>query len=84
MPEHITVLIYPTGNFKINVVPDNMLNIHIECSITLRRNVVLIVDNKCVNQAWMSDNEVQYWTEKIKKLDMTSINTYKVPLGGTR
>lgn len=83
MIEHITVLIYPTGNFKINIIPDNMLNIHIECSTILRKNVVLIVDNKCINQAWMCNEEVEYWIEKIKKLDISSINN-KALLGGTQ
>lgn len=83
MTEHITVLIYPTGNFKINIIPDNMLNIHIECSNILRKNVVLIVDNKCINQAWMCNEEVEYWIEKIKKLDISSINN-KALLGGTQ
>lgn len=62
---HVTVGVYKNGEYVINVVRENDLESHIEYNQIFRFGRALFVDGKCVNQGYLSDDEIKNWTEKI-------------------
>lgn len=75
---HVTIGVYTDNTYKVNVVRDKDLQNHIEYNKLMRFGRGLFVDGKCVNQGYLSNNQVQNWIEKIKKMDVdTSVHSSK-------
>lgn len=70
MNNHITVGIYPSENFKVNVVRDEDLEKHIEYNLIFRPGRAFFVDGTCKYRAWMSAEDVKKWEDKIRSLDI--------------
>ena len=62
---HITVGVYMNGQYKINIVKDKDLKDHIEYNKKFR----LFVDGKCVNQGYLSGEQVRNWEKRISEME---------------
>lgn len=75
MVNHVTVGVYPSENFKVNVVKPEHLEGHIEYNVTLRPGRALFVDGKCKYKGSLNDEKVEKWEKKIQEMN---INNTKV------
>lgn len=66
---HITVGVYMNGQYKINIVKDKDLKNHIEYNKKFRFGRGLFVDGKCVNQGYLSGEQVRNWEKRISEME---------------
>ncbi len=66
MKIHTTIGVYANGDYKSNGVNPEHLEEHIQYNKDYRPGRALFVDGVCVNQGYLSDEEVADWTEKLK------------------
>lgn len=67
---HITVGVYMNGKYKVNVVRDEDLEDHIEYNKTFRFGRGLFVDSKCINQGYLSGEQVRNWEKRISEMEI--------------
>lgn len=67
---HITVGVYMNGKYKVNVVRDEDLEDHIEYNKTFRFGRGLFVDDKCINQGYLSGEQVRNWEKRISEMEI--------------
>jgi hypothetical protein len=77
---HVTVGVYPSGDYKVNVVREEDLESHIEYNLKFRPGRLFFVDGKAMNNGLMKEEYaqpwIQEWTEKIKNMNIdTSTST---------
>lgn len=65
---HVTVGVYKNNEYKYNIVLDRDLEKHIEYNKTFRFGRALFVDGKCVNQGYLSDEQIEDWTRRISEM----------------
>ena len=65
---HVTVGVYQNGVYKHNIVRDEDLLSHIEYNKTFRFGRGLFVDGVCVNQGYLSGEQVRNWTRRIREM----------------
>jgi hypothetical protein len=65
---HTTIGVYPDGSHKANGVAADLLEQHIEYNKTNRPGRALLVDGKCVNKGYFSEEQVKQLEEKFKDL----------------
>lgn len=75
---HISVGVYSNGKYVVNVVRDEDLSEHIEYNKTMRFGRGLFVDGVCINQGYLSGEQVKNWTERISTMDI-DITTPTIP-----
>ena len=66
---HVTVGVYMNGQYKINIVKDKDLKDHIEYNKKFRFGRSLFVDGKCVNQGYLSGEQVRNWEKRISEME---------------
>lgn len=71
---HITVGVYMNGQYKINIVKDEDLKDHIEYNKKFRFGRGLFVDGKCVNQGYLSGEQVINWEKEYLKWNSIPVN----------
>lgn len=72
---HHTRGVYANGDFKDNGVPTDSLADHIEYNKMWRPGRALFVDGECLNQGYLSDEQVQEAIEKIKTFPIPTRDT---------
>lgn len=75
---HISVGIYASGQYVINIVKEKDLANHIEYNKTFRFGRALFVDGKCLNKGYLSDKDIAKWTDKIKNMNIDSTNANEI------
>jgi hypothetical protein len=63
---NVTVGVYASGNFKTNIVKPEHLEHHLRYNKELRPGRALFLNGTCVQQGYLSDEEVKVWEEKIE------------------
>lgn len=58
---HVTVGVYMNGQYEYNIVRDEDLENHIKYNKIFRFGRGLFVDGKCVNQGYLSGEQVRNW-----------------------
>jgi hypothetical protein len=71
-PNHISVGIYASGNFVINIVHPDDLAYHIEYNKSRRPGRALIVDGESLNNGYLKDDAIEEWKTKIAAMDINS------------
>ena len=66
---HVTVGAYMNGAYKVNIVEDEDLEDHINYNKTFRFGRGLFVDGKCVNQGYLSGEQVRNWEKRISNME---------------
>ena len=66
---HVTVGVYMNGVYKVNIVRDEDLEDHIQYNKTFRFGRGLFVDGKCVNQGYLSGEQVRNWEKRISEME---------------
>lgn len=67
---HVTVGVYMNGRYKVNVVRDEDLESHIEYNTTFRFGRGFFVDGKCINQGYLSGEQVRNWEKRISEMEI--------------
>lgn len=67
---HITIGVYANGEFKVNVVSDGDLSNHIEFNKTFRPGRALFVNGECLNQGYLSNEDIDTWKSKISTMNI--------------
>lgn len=75
---HISVGVYSNGDYVVNIVKEEDLIAHIEYNRTFRFGRALFVDGKCLNEGYLSDNQISYWINKIKNMTFNTTIASKV------
>jgi len=65
---HVTVGVYNSEKFKVNIVRPEHLEGHIEYNKVMRFGRALFVDGVCVNKGYLSDELITTWTKKIAEM----------------
>ena len=66
---HVTVGVYMNGQYKYNIVRDEDLENHIKYNKIFRFGRGLFVDGKCVNQGYLSGEQVRNWVRRISEME---------------
>ena len=66
---HVTVGVYMNGQYKYNIVRDEDLENHIKYNKIFRFGRGLFVDGKCVNQGYLSGEQVRNWGRRISEME---------------
>ena len=66
---HVTVGVYMNGVYKVTFVEDEDLEDHINYNKTFRFGRGLFVDGKCVNQGYLSGEQVRNWEKRISNME---------------
>lgn len=66
---HVTVGVYMNGQYKYNIVRDEDLENHIKYNKIFRFGRGLFVDGKCVNQGYLSGEQVRNWERRISEME---------------
>lgn len=66
---HVTVGVYMNGQYKYNIVRDEDLENHIKYNKIFRFGRGLFVDGKCVNQGYLSEEQVRNWEKSISEME---------------
>lgn len=66
---HATVGVYMNGQYKYNIVRDEDLENHIKYNKIFRFGRGLFVDGKCVNQGYLSGEQVRNWEKRISEME---------------
>ena len=66
---HVTVGVYMNGQYKYNIVRDEDLENHIKYNKIFRFGRGLFVDGKCVNQGYLSGEQVRNWEGRISEME---------------
>jgi len=69
---HVTIGIYPNGEYKVNIVRPEDLENHIEYNKTWRFGRLLFVDGVCIYRSHLNESFIQKWEEKIKDMKIDS------------
>lgn len=69
---HITIGVYSSGNYKVNIVRPEHLKHHIKYNKTMRGGRALFVDGKCVYAGYLSEEKTKEWEEKISEMNIDS------------
>lgn len=67
---HYTVGVYSNGRYVINVVKDEDFEDHVLYNKTFRFGRGLFVDGKCINQGYLSGEQVRNWEKRISEMDI--------------
>ena len=67
---HVTVGVYMNGQYKYNIVRDEDLENHIKYNKIFRFGRGLFVDGKCINQGYLSGEQVRNWTKRISEMNI--------------
>lgn len=67
---HVTIGVYASNSYKVNVVAPEHLENHIEYNKAMRPGRALFVDGKCVNKGYLSDERVSEWEQKIPTMEI--------------
>jgi hypothetical protein len=70
MKLHSTVGVYPNGDFKTNAVDPEHLKDHIEYNLSYRPGRAFFVDGECLNEGYLTSEEIIEWKQKIAVLDL--------------
>lgn len=70
---YTTVGVYGNGTYKTNGVSEDDLELHIKYNLDFRPGRAFFVEGKCINKGYFSDEEVLFWTEKIKNIEIKEI-----------
>jgi hypothetical protein len=65
---HVTVGVYANGTYVVNIVTPKMLEYHVEYNKIMRFGRALFVDGECVNEGYLSPEQVNEWKQKISKM----------------
>ena len=65
---HTTIGVYKSKSYKVNGVPHDHLETHIEYNKTFRPGRALFVDGVCVYDGYLNENEVAEMTEQLKNI----------------
>lgn len=65
---HVTIGVYNSNDYKINIVKPEHLEGHIEYNKSWRWGRALFVDGVCVYGGYLSEKDVIEWTKKISKM----------------
>ena len=66
---HVTVGVYMNGVYKVNIVRDEDLEDHIQYNKKFRFGRGLFLDGKCINQGYLSGEQVINWEKRISEMD---------------
>ena len=66
---HVTVGVYMNGQYKYNIVRDEDLENHIKYNKIFRFGRGLFVDGKCINQGYLSGEQVRNWERRISEME---------------
>ena len=66
---HVSVGVYANGQYVVNIVADEHLDSHIEYNKEYRFGRGLFVDGICVNQGYLSGEQVRNWTKRISEME---------------
>ena len=66
---HVTVGGYMNGQYKYNIVRDEDLENHIKYNKIFRFGRGLFVDGKCINQGYLSGEQVRNWEKRILEME---------------
>ena len=66
---HVTVGVYMNGQYKYNIVRNEDLENHIKYNKIFRFGRGLFVDGKCVNQGYLSGEQVRNWERRISEME---------------
>ena len=66
---HVTVGVYMNGQYKYNIVRDEDLENHIKYNKIFRFGRGLFVDGKCVNQGYLSGEQVRNWERRTSEME---------------
>lgn len=73
---HISVGVYANGRYVVNIVKDEHLKDHIEYNKTFRFGRGLFVDGECLNQGYLSGDQVKNWKKRISEMNIdTSVSS---------
>lgn len=65
---HVTVGVYNSNDYKVNIVKPDHLENHIEYNKFWRFGRALFVDGNCVYEGYLSKEQIDSWTEKIANM----------------
>ena len=66
---HVTVGVYMNGVYKVNIVRDEDLEDHIQYNKKFRFGRGLFLDGKCINQGYLSGEQVRNWEKRISEME---------------
>ena len=66
---HVTVGVYMNGVYKVNIVRDEDLEDHIQYNKKFRFGRGLFLDGKCINQGYLSVEQVRNWEKRISEME---------------
>lgn len=69
---HISVGVYSNGKYVVNIVRGEDLESHIEYNKTFRFGRGLFIDGKCINQGYLSGEQVRNWESRIATMNIDS------------
>ena len=69
---HISVGVYSNGKYVVNIVRGEDLESHIEYNKTFRFGRGLFIDCKCINQGYLSGEQVRNWESRIATMNIDS------------
>jgi len=73
---HVTVGVYNSDTYIINIVKPEHLENHIEYNKIFRPGRALFVDSKCVHAGYLNEQRMIEWENKIKQMDInTSVSS---------
>jgi predicted Co/Zn/Cd cation transporter (cation efflux family) len=69
---HVTIGVYASGSYKVNVVKPEDLSEHIAYNKVMRFGRALFVDGTCVNPGYLDEDQVKEWEKIITQMRIDS------------
>ena len=66
---HVTLGAHMNGVYKVNIVRDEDLEYHIQYNKKFRFGRGLFLDGKCINQGYLSGEQVRNWEKRISEME---------------
>lgn len=73
MKIYTTVGVYGNGDYKTNGVSEEHIESHIQYNLDFRPGRAFFVEGKCLNKGYLNDEEVLFWAEKVKNIEIKEI-----------
>lgn len=67
---HVTIGVYNSDEYKINIVKPEHLKGHVEYNMSWRWGRALFVDGVCVYNGYLSEEDIVEWTKKISEMNI--------------